>query len=81
MEQIKSIGELHVSATENALVLPEYEKEVRGLIEDVNIAKAVAKIIRNHKTKNGIHDYLEKKYGIKGQEYFRIIKPLIKDKK
>lgn len=44
-------------------------------------AKAIAKIIRNHKTKNGIHDYLEKKYGTKDQKYFKVIKPLIKDKK
>ncbi len=81
MEQIKSIEESLIPSPETEPILPEYEKEVCDLIDDVNIAKAIAKIIRNHKTKNGIHDYLEKKYGTKGQEYFKIIKPLIKDKK
>ncbi len=81
MDQIKSIEESFAPVPENEPVLPEYEKEVRDLIEDVNTAKAVAKIIRHYKTKNGIHMRLQKEYGTKGQEYFKVIKPLIKNKK
>lgn len=77
VEQIKSIEEWFFSVPDYK---PEYEKEVCDLIEDVNIAKALAKIIRELKSKNGIHTRLEKEYGAKGQEYFKIIKPLIKDK-
>ncbi|MBQ6267399.1 MAG: hypothetical protein IJK64_06465 [Clostridia bacterium] len=80
MEQIKCIEESLAPPLENEPILPAYEKEVCELIEDVDIAKAVAEIIRDYKTKNDINDYLQKKYKSKGQKYFKIIKPLISDK-
>ena len=60
MEKIKSIEESLIPSPEVEPALPEYEKEVREIIDDENIAKTVAKAIRHYKTKNGIHMRLQK---------------------
>lgn len=62
--------------------IEKIDTEVEKLIEDRQISKNIAKIIREHKTKNGIYSCLVKKYTEKaGREYYIKIKPLIKDKK
>ncbi len=79
VSQIKSIPEAITNIANEKYL--EYEKEAMDLFEDKNLAKSIAKIIRSYKTKSGIHNNLQKKYGQKGPEYFKTIKPLIKDKK
>jgi len=61
------------------------DEEVRSLLsdeKDASIISGTAKIIREHKTKDGIYKCLVKKCGEeKGRNIFIKIKPMIKDKK
>lgn len=63
----------------------ELEKMIAEKIKDKNEAVAIAKIIQQYKTKQGINNALVKKYpskdNKKASEIYTAIKPLIADKK
>lgn len=74
-----------VSRTDTEKNHKEILARVQTVIEEPEIAETVARLIQQYKTKQGINNALMKKFPSKdnkqGSEIYKVIKPLLTDKK